>query len=367
MHSTSQPDRRFGIRLFVIVSVAIAMLFFAEFAPAAKDTDVPTTWWPDPATGLMWTGSIHGQGMSLRNLTGGITYDQAAQYCSSLRLGGYSDWRLPTLEEVQGASQVMRLLETIPVQRELDFWHQRVLTEPGGVAALFDRLIQPIPPDLPPEDIGHNGQKLKSFLAYYPKGTKSVWRLGDWVWTSTPPAGSDPTDADSAVTFHFGVPIDGNDGPAAAVIFLQKSKAEPQAECVRAMEPELAQIAAEAGPVPPVSDVETLRKYIPFNKARLAYQAGNYQETIADAQETLQGLPNWRRAYWAMGIAYARLGQWDEAIANLKKANGPKIGWSGDAIIVASLNWAEDSRKALKSGKPVTEKMPEWFPYPTDF
>ena len=45
----------------------------------------------DPTTGHMWTD--HDNGAS-------IGYSDAAAYCSSLRLGGHSDWRLPNIDEL---------------------------------------------------------------------------------------------------------------------------------------------------------------------------------------------------------------------------------------------------------------------------
>jgi hypothetical protein len=49
--------------------------------------------WTDPATGLTWTKSDNGSD---------VNWNQATDYCSNLRLGGYSDWRLPTIDELQG-------------------------------------------------------------------------------------------------------------------------------------------------------------------------------------------------------------------------------------------------------------------------
>jgi hypothetical protein len=50
-------------------------------------------WWPDPATGLRWTRQDNG---------GDVNWNQASSYCQNLGLGGYSNWRLPTIDELAG-------------------------------------------------------------------------------------------------------------------------------------------------------------------------------------------------------------------------------------------------------------------------
>jgi hypothetical protein len=49
--------------------------------------------WTDPATRLTWTKEDNGSD---------VNWNQAIAYCSNLRLGEYSDWRLPTIDELQG-------------------------------------------------------------------------------------------------------------------------------------------------------------------------------------------------------------------------------------------------------------------------
>ena len=48
--------------------------------------------WTDPATGFMWTSKDNG--FALR-------WQSAAEYCRSLQLAGYSDWRLPAIDELR--------------------------------------------------------------------------------------------------------------------------------------------------------------------------------------------------------------------------------------------------------------------------
>jgi hypothetical protein len=48
--------------------------------------------WKDSATGLTWAVKDNGSSVSP---------NQASGYCRSLRSGGYSDWRLPTIDELE--------------------------------------------------------------------------------------------------------------------------------------------------------------------------------------------------------------------------------------------------------------------------
>lgn len=50
-------------------------------------------YWVDPTTGLMWAAKDNGKA---------VTWHWAMRYCRKLRLAGYSDWRLATLDELAG-------------------------------------------------------------------------------------------------------------------------------------------------------------------------------------------------------------------------------------------------------------------------
>lgn len=58
----------------------------------AQETQV-RGYWVDPSTGLMWAGKDNGKDLS---------WHKAMKYCRNLRLAGFSDWRLATLEELVG-------------------------------------------------------------------------------------------------------------------------------------------------------------------------------------------------------------------------------------------------------------------------
>jgi hypothetical protein len=58
---------------------------------AREEAARPT--WTDPATGLIW---------AKKDNDSNVTWQQADTYCRSLRLAGYSDWRLPTIDELHG-------------------------------------------------------------------------------------------------------------------------------------------------------------------------------------------------------------------------------------------------------------------------
>lgn len=60
-----------------------------EEGQSAKQTGT----WSDPTTGLMWTAEDNGSDVS---------WIEAKNYCKSLNLSGYSDWRLPSFDNLQG-------------------------------------------------------------------------------------------------------------------------------------------------------------------------------------------------------------------------------------------------------------------------
>ena len=64
----------------------------SEVRGQAQETQV-RGYWIDPSTRLMWAGRDNGKD---------VNWHKATQYCTKLRLAGHSDWRLATIDELEG-------------------------------------------------------------------------------------------------------------------------------------------------------------------------------------------------------------------------------------------------------------------------
>ena len=71
-----------GLLAFATIPAAFAQT--ADAPPAER--------WVAPDTGLMWAAADNGFGVS---------WTQASNYCRALTLGGYKDWTLPEIDDLQ--------------------------------------------------------------------------------------------------------------------------------------------------------------------------------------------------------------------------------------------------------------------------
>jgi tetratricopeptide (TPR) repeat protein len=317
--------------LSAVLTFLCLTMFCTQCCVAQGWTKNPTTWWPDPSTGLMWTGQIHGNPhpdlkRAFSNATfsdtalgqNGLNWQQANDYCASLQLGGFAGWRLPTLDEVKAATKTTQV-------NEGDYCPAAF----GPGPCRGHDLIHPGP---------YNELRFKGGInTYSPKPMM--------IWTST----LSQTDSRSAWVVAF--------DSATTEFLIQMVDPYMGGICVRSMAPDLLQAAKAAEVYPPVPDLQTLQTFIPLNKARLAYQAGNYQESIGQAQIAISLKADPATAYWGSGISYGRLGQWDQAISNLQSALKIDKNY-GDAE--TALKWAKDGLKAAKKGKQPKEPSPKW-------
>jgi len=71
---------------------AVALVVGALSVSAEQSHGSPSASWTDPETGLTWAGQDSGKDLSWKGAT---------RFCHDLHLSGYSDWRLPSIAEMQ--------------------------------------------------------------------------------------------------------------------------------------------------------------------------------------------------------------------------------------------------------------------------
>jgi len=85
-------------RICTIALIAMSAVGVPGGAQTTNSDDALTTetqargYWVDPSSGLMWAAKDNGKD---------VNWHQATSYCQKLRVGGYSDWRLATIEQLE--------------------------------------------------------------------------------------------------------------------------------------------------------------------------------------------------------------------------------------------------------------------------
>ncbi len=250
-----------------------------------------------------------------------MSWDEAGAYCSSLTLGGFSGWRLPTLDEMRSEEYLYPFTET-----DKDGFKQTV-----------------------------------DFLGF--KGNVQTAQATR-IWTSSAAGSQQYFSVFMGPPDVFGILFKGqvkaalNPDRSEAHERVSKVSDHNAALCVRKIDADILQLAQDARVSHPVPDLLTVKANVPLNIARLSFQAGRYGDAIVQSQAALAIKPDLADAYWSIGISNGMLGQWDQAISNLESALKIDKGY-GDAK--DSLQWAKDGQKAAKHGKTSTDKSPMWM------
>ena len=85
------PTRTLPLRLLLLAGTLLVGEQSGALGQAANGAnDQP--YWADPNTKLTWAASDNGVG---------ATFMQAKYYCEALTLGGFDDWTLPVIDELQ--------------------------------------------------------------------------------------------------------------------------------------------------------------------------------------------------------------------------------------------------------------------------
>ncbi|MGA8938367.1 MAG: DUF1566 domain-containing protein [Acidobacteriaceae bacterium] len=281
---------------------------------SAQSPKVPTTWWPDPANGLMWTGQ------SSLSFRGAMNWEDAGTYCSSLTLGGFSGWRLPTIPEMRSEEYLYPVTDTDKngIDQTVDF-----LGFKGNIQTVQQTRIWT-------SSVAGNQQYFSVFMG--PPDVFGILFKGQLKAALNP----DRSEAHERVS---------------------KVSDRNAVLCVRPIDADILQLAKAAEVRHPIPDLLTLKANVPLNRARLAYQARRYQDAIAQSHGALLIKPDMADAYWGIGISNGMLGDWDQAISNLESALKIDKGYR-DAK--ESLQWAKDNQKAAKHDKTAKDKSPIW-------
>ena len=80
------------ILLLFFIAIVVGTISLVRAQSPAQETQTHG-YWSDPSTGLMWAAKDNGTD---------ITWGNAMKYCQNLGLAGYSGWRLPSVDELQG-------------------------------------------------------------------------------------------------------------------------------------------------------------------------------------------------------------------------------------------------------------------------
>lgn len=278
------------------------MRAFAATSPA-------TTWWPDPSTGLMWTGSDYSAYFS------GISWAKAGNYCSTLKLDGVTGWRLPTIDEAKAM-----LVPANFAGRDDPATHQR---------------------GMPPTP-----------AVYYPAYSSRSFRggissSGFRVWTST------LVNPKTAWTVE----------PGGFFTTVNKTKINDHinksAVCVHTMDPSTLAVAKQVQIDFPVPDLLTLQADGPLLQGSTSYRNADFQQSLQQAQAALTINPNDAAAAFDVALSYAALQQWNQALTGFQAAL--KLD-KGDGRIKEAITWAQQHQKVAAAGEgKIKAPTPLWW------
>jgi hypothetical protein len=117
-------------KLVLVVLWCVCIPAIAQFSTTAPGVAQETqARWADPSTALVWVARDNGKRVS---------WHKATKYCRNLRLAGYSDWRLPSIDELHGLVNLGAYATEHVGSRDIFRWNANLQVS-GGLLLTGDR------------------------------------------------------------------------------------------------------------------------------------------------------------------------------------------------------------------------------------
>ena len=102
---------------------------FSTATPIVAQETQARGYWVDSSTGLMWAGKDSGKRFG---------WHKATKYCRNLRLAGYSDWRLATIDELESLVNLKAYATEHVGSSDILHWNGGLQVN-GGLLLTYDR------------------------------------------------------------------------------------------------------------------------------------------------------------------------------------------------------------------------------------
>ncbi len=128
---------RASVFLFSLLNVAlISEAQFSNTVPSVAQETQARGYWTDPSNGLTWAARDNGKR---------VRWHKAATYCRKLRLAGYSDWRLATIDELESLVNLRSYVTEHVGSSDILHWNPDLQVS-GGLLLTSDRQWSSSPP-----------------------------------------------------------------------------------------------------------------------------------------------------------------------------------------------------------------------------
>jgi hypothetical protein len=139
---------------------------FSNWTPSLQQQTQAQGFWTDPSSGLMWAAKDNGKRVS---------WHKAMKYCRTLKLAGYSDWTLPTIDELESLVNLRAYATEHVGSSDILHWNGELHVN-GGLMLTSDRQWSSSPGS------GPDGRPLKSKFWSFDYRVGRRWNgFEDWA------------------------------------------------------------------------------------------------------------------------------------------------------------------------------------------